>query len=375
MSNAKRYAFWIAVGSLAFVELVVFILALSDVNVIGSLEDARKTKKDLDKEYSHLRELDERSKRVLSGRFDAERPGDIQQLIDQYLITPAWKPVLERQVDEYHRTYASICRYLAQRSLPLAAPIAETDDKLEWYTAYQRASVALLKTLHAEVRLDLAAAGRSEESTTEPDFAEDARLRELAGLFTKASDYPEVGERPRITARFRATEQVVAALRRAVPQIAANPVVGGAPESLPPARITAWAWESAVASAVAVNDGAKDASASRGDVPLTGPLADLATAWRLSLTLTGPLPSVMAAEAALEHGDPDGPLLVVTGLELRRKESFRLGERKDAASEDVRAQMSVLVLDFAPAAAAASSTAPAVKAKPAAKPTAKPGKK
>lgn len=365
MSNLKPYTFWIVAGSLVLVELVVFVLALADVNVIGSLEDARKTKKDLDKEYSHLKELDERSKRVLSGRFDAERPSDIQQLVDQYLITPAWKPVLERQVEDYDRTFVAIERYLAQRSTPLAAPIAETDDKLEWYTAYQRASVGLLKSLYAEARLDLP--GRGDEAVAIPDFAEDARVRDLAGLFTKSADYPDVGERPRITARFRVAEQVVAALRRAAPQAVANPVVGGTVESLPPARISAWTWDNGGHGASAAGDAAATA-VGRGDFPLGGSLAELATAWRLVLSLTGPLPSVMAAEAALEHGDPEGPLLVVTGLEVKRKESFRLGERKDVPSEDVRAQISLLVLDFAPAGIAASSTAPVVRAKPASKP-------
>ncbi|MCK6486772.1 MAG: hypothetical protein L6R48_00275 [Planctomycetes bacterium] len=373
---------------MVLVEVVVFVLALPDVDVIGSLNGARETKNTLDKDYKQLEELAVRAKEgIPPGQFDAEQPAEIDNLVKKYLITPAWKPVLERQVEDYRKTSAAIQRYLAQRSKPLLRHVADTEDKLEWYTAYQKETVELLRTLHAERRLQLPEVPVAEGVAAEPDFTDDARMREVIGLYTKPGDFPDPKEHPLITGRLRAVEQIAAALRRAKAQVVVNPVAAVGGEGLRPARVSALRWEGmeaakAAAAALAAKAAAAAAAAAgpaggpgmmipgmnfpgmeapmgptaavtvakpvsdRGDVEMPGQLAGLATGWRAVIDLVGPLPSVMAAEAALEHGDPQGPVLVVTAFEIKRKESFRQAERKDVAAEDIRAQVAVLVLDF-----------------------------
>lgn len=427
MSKIKPYLFWVVIGAVVLVEVVVFVLALPDVDVIGDLNGARETKSTLDKDYKQLEDLAVRAKEgIPPGQFDAEQPAEIDNLVKKYLITPAWKPVLERQVEDYRKTSGAIQSYLAQRSKPLLRHVADTEDKLEWYTAYQKETVELLRTLHAERRLQLPEQPATEGVAAEPDFSDDARVREVIGLYTKPGDFPDTKEHPQITGRLRAVEQITAALRRAKTQVVANPVATVGGEGMRPARITALRWEGmeaakAAAAALAARAAAAAAAAApaggpgmmipgmafpgmeapmgpaagqaqpakpvsdRGDVEMPGQLSGLATGWRAVIDLVGPLPAVMAAEAALEHGDPQGPVLVVTAFEIKRKESFRQAERKDVAAEDVRAQVAVLVLDFTKAglqaaeaekkakedAAAAEAAAAAAAARPRANPRAR----
>lgn len=387
MSKIKPYLFWVVTGVVVLVEVVVFVLALPDVDMVGDLNGARETKNTLDKDYKQLEDLAVRAKEgIPPGQFDAEQPAEIDNLVKKYLITPAWKPVLERQVEDYRKTSGAIQGYLAQRSKPLLRHVADTEDKLEWYTAYQKESVELLRTLHGERRLQLPEQPATEGVAAEPDFSDDARMREVIGLYTKPGDFPDAKEHPLITGRLRVIEQIAAALRRAKTQVVANPVAAVGGEGLRPARISALRWEGmeaarAAAAALAARAAAAAAAApaggpgmmipgmafpgmeapmgpaagpvqsvkpvsDRGDVEMPGQLSGLATGWRAVIDLVGPLPAVMAAEAALEHGDPQGPVLVVTAFEIKRKESFRQAERKDVAAEDVRAQVAVLVLDF-----------------------------
>jgi hypothetical protein len=385
MSKIKPYLFWVVTGVVVLVEVVVFVLALPDVDMVGDLNGARETKGTLDKDYKQLEDLAVRAKEgIPPGQFDAEQPAEIDNLVKKYLITPAWKPVLERQVEDYRKTSGAIQSYLAQRSKPLLRQIADTEDKLEWYTAYQKETVELLRTLHAESRLQLPEQPVADGVAAEPDFSDDARVREVIGLYTKPGDFPDTKEHPQITGRLRAVEQITAALRRAKTQVVANPVAAIGGEGLRPARVSALRWEGmeaarAAAAALAARAAAAAAPAGgpgmmipgvafpgmeapmgpaagpvqavkpvsdRGDVEMPGQLSGLATGWRAVIDLVGPLPAVMAAEAALEHGDPQGPVLVVTAFEIKRKESFRQAERKDVAAEEVRAQVAVLVLDF-----------------------------
>jgi hypothetical protein len=72
----------------------------------------------------------------------------------------------------------------------------------------------------------------------------------------------------------------------------------------------------------------------------------------------------MAAEAALEHGDPNGPVVVVTSFSLQRKATFVIGERKGVPSEVMTANINLLVLDFRRALEAVSTPAPSAPVAP-----------
>jgi len=64
----------------------------------------------------------------------------------------------------------------------------------------------------------------------------------------------------------------------------------------------------------------------------------------------------MATWRSLEAGKTDGPIVVVTAADLRRKDVYRDGERLGAAAETLTLRLDLLVMEFtapAPAAGAA----------------------
>jgi len=405
MSKLKPYLFWIVAGGVIFVELVIMILMMPDVDVVGDKKAAMDAKASLDKEYKHLKELDARAQRgVPADKYDAEKPEDIKKLTDDFLVTPAWKPILEAQVGQYDKMLSAIKNYLGNRSRSLRAPIAESTDKQVWYVTYEAVTAELLRQAHSEGRVVLTpsavlnprpVAGTEREKTAEAskeiDYSSDAKAREVLGLFTKGADFPEIKDHPALTGRLRSIELVLASLRGAKIGIVANAVVtsetapsdlaqiialkfgadgattarpsagpmmppgmlppgmlpGAAPGSMPPPGAPRQTPEAMSAPVVAADDGSFE---------LTGDIANHATGRLITLTLQGPLAALMGAQAALEHGNPEGPVIVVTSFLLQRKASFAIGERKGVAAEPMTARIGILVLDFTRAFQAAAAT-------------------
>ena len=331
-----QHAFWIGSGAVVAIELLVWVLALPDVDLIGQALPARDVKASLDSEYRHLQELDRRGNNGSPvGVFDAERADDIARLTGEYLITPPWRDALKPHVANYDRQLADIRAFLAKRSLPLHTPVADSADKLGWYTAYQSLSENQLKRLaNAGALVRLPAKG---ESTGAPDYAIDQAVRSSAGFFTKGSEFPDVAEHPRLTIQLRIMERIIDGLLEAKAANSVNPIVSGLTPPTGTAVLAGVRWGSA--------EGAEPGKESL--IPLDASTNGLAQAHRLTIDLVGPVSALLAAQATLERSaDLERPVVIVTGSELSRQESFAAGDRKDIPTESARLRLRIAVLDF-----------------------------
>lgn len=334
-------AFWIASGAVVAIELIIYVLALPDVDMIGQVQAARDTKSALDSEYRHLQELDRRGRNGSpSGVFDAENPDDIARLTGDYLITSPWRGALQPHVANYDRQLSDIRAFLTSRSQPLHKPVADSADKLGWYTAYQVATEASLKLLAAAGALHLppaAAAAQGANEPSAPDFAIDPAVRAVAGFFTKGSEFPEPTEHPVLTVQMRIMERIIAIVLDAKAANSVNPVVTG-----PAAPVTVAALAGVKWGAAEGQEAGKDAR-----IPLDATTNALAQAHRLTIELVGPVSALLAAQASLERSaDLDRPVVIVTGSELSRLETFVAGDRKDVPTEFARLRLRLTVLDF-----------------------------
>lgn len=352
-----QQVFWIASGSVVAIELLVWVLALPDVDIIGQALPAREAKAALDQEYRHLQELDRRGQNKSPiGIFDAERPEDIARLTGEYLITPPWKDALRPHVANYDRQLADIRGFLTKRSQPLHKPVADSADKLGWYTAYQNASEVQLKRLAAAGALVLPAVQAKEGgAAVPPDLAIDKDIRAIAGFYTKGNEFPSAEEHPRLTVQLRIMERLIDAVLEAKAANSVNVVAGGLASSPMVAAFSGVRW--------GAGEGGEPGKES--SVGLDASTNALAQAHRLTIDLSGPVSVLLAAQAALERSaDLERPVVIVTGSELSRRESFAAGDRKDVPTELARLRLRLVVLDFtapstsaspAPAAAAAET--------------------
>ena len=351
MNQLKPFTFWIVLGVILFAELVWWVLSIPDLDIVGNKADAQKMQNTLKQEYKHLTELERRGRNASPlGVFDAEKPDDIRRLTDDYLITPAWKEVLDPHVQGYDKQLKAIKERLVARSKHLHEPIAASNDKFGWYTAYQNASEEQLKKLAAAGALVIkvepsksvarasgaSGAGASSPGVAAPstekhtlDFANDAVLRAQAGFFTKGADLPDAGEYPVLTRQFRTMELIISIITETVAANAPNPLVNisDAPVASP-SGIVSVTWDSI-------------------EPTLGSEVGGYAEAWHLSLTLQGSVTALLTTTAALEHPrNNQSPIFVITGGELTRKTAFLPGERKDVGSEMATARIELLVLDF-----------------------------
>lgn len=358
MNQLKPFLFWIVIGTILVLELAYWLLSIPAIDLVGNKATAMTAKSALDTEHKHLVELDRRSRNASPmGVFDAEKASDIRRLTNDYLITPAWKDVLEPHVRRYDEQLKDIKEHLAARSKILHEPIAASSDKFGWYTAYQNLTEAQLNQLYEGKALVLpnsagysvgmgqknlgappgslaprgASTGAGENKVNGRDFATDANLRAMAGFFTKGADLPEQAEHPVLTRNYRTMERIIAIVLATSATNAANPLAGqvDAPEAGRTA-IAGVTWEN------------KDRDAIIG-----GDTGTYAGGWKMILTLQGPLSAVLATTAAIERPtDSKAPVLVVTGSEISRKSPYAKGERKDVGAEMATCRLSLLVLDF-----------------------------
>ncbi len=345
-----QQAFWIASGAVVAIELLVWVLALPDVDIIGQAKPAQDAKSALDQEYRHLQELDRRGQHGNpTGTFDPEKPEDITRLTGDYLITPPWKEALKPHVAGYDRQLGDIKSFLTKRSAPLHRPVAESADKLGWYTAYQAASEAQLKRLLAAGALRLPVPTDPAAAQVPPDLGIDRDLRGMAGFFTKGNEFPDPAEHPRLTVQLRIMERLIDAVLEARAANTVSPIAGGQPPAPIVAAFTGVRWGAAEGA-----EAGKDSV-----VPLDDGTKALAQAHRLTIDLVGSVSSLLAAQAALERSaDLERPVVIVTGSDLARADAFAAGERKDIPAEFARLRLRLVVLDFDPP-APPPGTAPA----------------
>ena len=323
--NLRPYLFWLIIGPMLFIGLV--LMALSHFSVVGSWDAATKHKKSLDKEYEHLKQLSaKKTLRDAGGVFDTENPEQVAQLTSEYLNAPSWQRVLQAHVDQFRRQNDSIVEILGRRSAILREPVAPSDDRFGWYAAYEARSATAIKALIDAGRL-VTADGRM---PTLDVLRRDSQLRAGAGLYTKGDNLPEASEHPQLTTRLRIVELISSCIIPASAAPRVNPIVGGQPGPAAGARMTELRWGEPDAIAFTQVDDLRDVARGR---PVT-------------LSFTGTLPALMATWRALEAGKTDGPIIVVTSADLRRKDVYRDGERLGTAAETLTLRLDILVMEF-----------------------------
>ena len=318
MNQIKPYLFWYITGVIVLVE-IGFLVFWGQYDDHGNTP--QQVKVSLDTEFKNLENLYNRAKAGdPPGRFDPEKPIDIKNLTDTYLITERWKSVLQPIVQKYNQQLEQIRGDLVTRSADLHKPVTENEDLSFWYSAYEGKTKELLLALKNAGALAIA------PDQPPPDLETDDKVRSMAGLFTKVSANPQVNEHPLLTTRFRIVEKLSEAIIASKGKNLANPVmekkVPAAPEQSG-AAVLALAWK------------ARDLN--RDD---TGGV----TAYTLTLTLEGSAAALIAAESAIER--ITSPVVVALGASLGEHGGWRPGERKSKEFEPMTMVMTLQVLDY-----------------------------
>lgn len=337
----KPYTFWIVCGAIVVIELgLIAFWPITDEND----RTPEEVKSQLDSDFQKLEDLHKRAGNTPTGVFDAENPDDIKRLTKDYLLTPKWKSVLQPHVDKYNQQLAAIRTDLANRSSLLREPVADSSDLFAWYNAYVGKTREVMIALRNGKALII-----DETKKEETDFENGAQIRERVGFYTKVEKTPEANEHPRLTARFRIMQRISTALLASGSTSLPNPAVNGGSESgleeKRPAHITGVEWRTA-----------------DPDKALSGPIADVANAHELVLSLSGTTSALIAAEAAIEA--ISDPVMVVTGGTLSGRGPLSVGARKGQADEPMNLRLTIAVIDFsriqtaAPADAVAGGNTP-----------------
>jgi hypothetical protein len=340
VNHIRTYSFWY--GCLLALLLELAVAAFWSVTTDDGATPET-VKQDLDANYTRLKDLDRRASTGTTplgtppGSFNAETPRDIANLTDKYLITGKWERVLAPLVDKYLGQLHAIKDDLAQRSQVLHQPVSDDDERGAWYAAYVAASKSLLTSLEHAKAIAIPEDARPEDL----DLESGARLRSEAGLYTMAGTNPDPSQHPLLTTRLRIAERIAGLLIDQHRPLAPNPVIDGhGPAIDQHAVLDGIEWRADTSHA------------------LSGPIASYALPTELTLTMHGPLSSLLAVESALERLAE--PVTIVVGGGLAVQSTFAPGERKDVAFEPVSCTLTILVLDFSPIRSVPDPSPPAV---------------
>ncbi|MCS6970985.1 MAG: hypothetical protein NZ552_08270 [Planctomycetes bacterium] len=333
----SKYLFWIVCA-------VVFLLLIIGWLFLVPVDAAHEAKRSLDNKMRDLNRLVERAERGSpEGVFDPEKPEDTRRLSEEYLITDDWQRVLQPLVKKYEENLDGIAAQLLARRGWLARPIAPSKSYLEWYNEYIALSEALIDRLRTGGCLRAATDDEQRSTLGESPAA----VRQMVGLYTKSTDYPQPSEHLRLTVRLRAMELIAERLLAARVAITDNPVIGptglGSERQRSVPRLVAVEWlGAAVNPASDADDGMRPISQ-----PLAGRVQPRALAARL--TLEGTPGALLAAIAELERNtQPERPLVAITAAQLSRRDQVRGGERFDVADDSVRLTAALEIIEFAP---------------------------
>jgi hypothetical protein len=320
----KPYTFWIVCGVIVVIELgLIAFWPIADEN--GHTPE--EVKGQLDTDFKKLNDLYVRAGKTPTGVMDAERPEHIKALTEDYLITPKWKGVLQPHVDKYEQQLSAIRKDLATRSAVLHEPVADSGDLFSWYTAY----VGKTK----EVMLALRNAGAlvvDEANRDDTDFENGSAVRGRVGFYTKVEKTPEANEHPLLTVRFRIMQKISEAIIASGSNPLPSPVVKTNRDGELEAKHTA------------VVKGAEWKRGGESSRSLSGPIAEVAEAHELMLTLEGSTSALIATQAAIE-GISD-PVMVVAGGTLSARGAQAAGARKGIADEPMQLRLTIAIIDF-----------------------------
>jgi|GEM_PF-3533607 hypothetical protein len=320
IKQLKPYSFWIVVGVLVLIE-IGFLIFWGQTDEAGHTPE--QVKQTLDKEFKNLENLNTRANAGdPQGRFDPEVPLDIKNLTDKYLITERWKAVLVPIVQKYNQQLDQVHQDLIGRSAILHSPITDSEDPSTWYTAYESKTREILTALKSAGSLVIPDEIKDDGTL----LTENEHIRAMAGFFTKGANVPQANEHALLTTRARIAEKISEVLIATKGHIDSNPVldkhVPPPPESAG-AVITGLDWKM---------------HTSKDD------LESGAVLYEATLTLQGSVSALVAVEGALEH--VSSPVLVVQGVTLSEKASWKPGERKASSGEPMICAIALVVIDY-----------------------------
>lgn len=331
----KPYTFWIVCGVIVVIELGLLLFwPITD----ESDRTPQDVKNQLDDDYKKLDDLHKRANKSPTGVFDAENSDDITRLTKDYLLTPKWKGVLQPHVDKYREQLTAIRKDLSTRSAILREPVADSGDLFAWYNAYVGKTKEVMIALRNGKALII-----DETRMEEADFENGSEIRARVGFYTKVERTPEASEHPVLTARFRIMQKISEALIASSANSLPNPAIKTDRDAelaeKRPAHIREALWKRS-------GDPSK---------VLSGPIAEIADAHELTLTLAGSTSALVAAEAAIEGISE--PVMIVTGGKLSARGALGAGARKGQIDEPMYLELTIAVVDFSRIQTAAATEA------------------
>jgi len=352
VNQIKPYLFWIIAGVLLLVLIIGGYLTSPTATVNGTTMNAAEVKNHLDTKVKGFQNL---VKRAAKGDptgvpFDPVLDSDIKRLTEDYLLTTKWADRISPNVDEYRKQLKVIHADLVARSKVLHEPISESNQQLQWFTAYQEKTgqfVVQLRDAKALVvpvegtssrragrggiapMLAVPSAGGAAAGTDEDPLSPTtgSKIRDVLGLYTRKGDLPTADEHPLLTTRFRIVEALGRVVLASDVDTKPNPIVDAKQVVHRPAAIAGLEWSSD-------REGFSDPVTSR-----------YATYVRLTLTLHGTESALLATVAGLES--MDRPIMLVAGSTLTRQDRLAAGSRRLTDSDNEPfAAVAVMTVDL-----------------------------
>ncbi len=351
MNQIKPYLFWIIAGVILLALIVGGYLTTPTRQVNGTTMNAAEVKNYLDGKVKGFQNL---VKRAAKGDptgvpFDPVQDSDIKHLTEDYLLTTKWAARIRPNVEEYRKQLKVIQADLVGRSKVLHEPISESNQQLQWFTAYQektgqfvvqlRDANALVVPVEAQTTRrggrgafaptgadsNTGAAAGTDEDPLSPTTG--SKIRDVLGLYTRKGDLPTADEHPLLTTRFRIVEALGRVVLASDVDTKPNPVVDAKQIVHRPAAIAGLEW-------------------SRDSEGFTDPVTSrYATYVRLTLTLQGTESALLATLAGLES--MDRPILLVAGSTLSRQDRLEAGARRMTDSDgNPYAAVAVMTVDL-----------------------------
>lgn len=327
MKQLRMHLFWIAVGVLLLIELVLALTMWLD-------DGPEKSKQALDKQFKSLKGLNERAQNDVKGLYDPENPIDIKKLTNDYLLNEKWKSTLQPALSTYNQQIVDIRKELAARSAELHQKIASGDDQFRWDETYKEMSAALLKRL-VDVKGVVVPAGVKPEQ-----LATNRVLRDAVGLYTKDEAVTDRAKHALLTTRLRVMEAIAKVVEEVKVEVVSNPVISGGKISETP--------NEPAGAAFAGVDWMTEDSSSTDAKKFSGETAAFATAIPLRLTLQGTTAALVAVQARIET--LGRPVVSVVGGELRNRGDWKPLDRKDKPYEPMVLKLELVILDCTKAA-------------------------
>lgn len=326
MNAIKPYLFWIVCGGILLVLLVLAVVL--DPAYKG--KNAEQATDYLSRTYREVEPLVGKAQRTVTSppkEINPNRPQQIKQMEEEYLITDRWEGKLRTLQAEAETERRQVREELERRSEPLHQKVAETSEVSQWYFRYEDASRDLLIEMAKAGLLD----GVDVESVDSEAFrtraATDSGFRRRFGIFTKGVDWPAESMHFELTRKLRILQALADLAADAKGDVQLNPWMEEfvpAPQDGASIVLSGISWET-------------------GDPQLgSGPVSIVdGQAVPVEVNVRGPAAAILDFSVGIESSPM--PLFALVGFAINPLPRAPAGDEPDAP---MTAELLVCALDF-----------------------------